>query len=260
MIAPAARGPCPRSRSRRPPAPASPRRRGTRRSSAPPSPQLHLHRLVRRPVAPCCGPTRPTASRRPRGARCVRGDAPPTERGPAEQHLVQVVRDVLLLTDACRGAPPHAAASPAADEIEPRAPSSAPVLSRCQEHPTPPDDVVELRDPEPGQQLRTLSATRRKKRTTSSGRPELLAQLRVLRGDAHRAGVEVALAQHHAALGDQRRGGHAELLGAEQRGDDHVAPVRSPPSTCRRTRSRSPFFTSTCCASASPAPRAGPRA
>ena len=52
---------------------------------------------------------------------------------------------------------------------------------------------------------------------------EALAQHRVLRGDAHRAGVEVADAHHHAALDDQRRGGEAELLGPEQRGDDHVA-------------------------------------
>ena len=48
---------------------------------------------------------------------------------------------------------------------------------------------------------------------------ELLAQLRVLRRDADRAGVEVADAHHDAARRDQRRGGEAELLGAEQRGD-----------------------------------------
>ena len=52
---------------------------------------------------------------------------------------------------------------------------------------------------------------------------ELLAQLGVLRGHAHRAGVEVADAHHHAARHDERRGGEAELLGAEQRGDHHVA-------------------------------------
>ena len=48
---------------------------------------------------------------------------------------------------------------------------------------------------------------------------ELLAQLRILRGDADRAGVEMADAHHDAAERDQRRGGEAELLGAEQRGD-----------------------------------------
>ena len=52
---------------------------------------------------------------------------------------------------------------------------------------------------------------------------ELGAQHRVLRGDADRAGVEVALAHHDAAERDQRRGREAELVGAEQRADDHVA-------------------------------------
>ena len=49
------------------------------------------------------------------------------------------------------------------------------------------------------------------------------AQHRVLRGDADRAGVQVALAHHDAAHGDQRHGGKAELLGAEQGGDHHIA-------------------------------------
>ena len=51
---------------------------------------------------------------------------------------------------------------------------------------------------------------------------ELLAQCRVLRRDADRAGVQVALAHHDAAGGDQRRGREAELVGAEQRADDDV--------------------------------------
>ena len=59
---------------------------------------------------------------------------------------------------------------------------------------------------------------------TFSGLPcELLAQLRILRRDAHRAGVQVALAHHDAAHRDQRRGGEPEFLGAQQRGDGHVA-------------------------------------
>ena len=62
------------------------------------------------------------------------------------------------------------------------------------------------------------------KLTTCSGSPgKVLAQLRVLGGDAHRAGVEVADAHHDAAHRHQRRGGKAELLGPEQGGDDHVA-------------------------------------
>ena len=52
---------------------------------------------------------------------------------------------------------------------------------------------------------------------------ELLAQPRILRGHARRAGVEMADAHHDAADRDQRRGGETEFLGAEQRGDDHVA-------------------------------------
>ena len=51
---------------------------------------------------------------------------------------------------------------------------------------------------------------------------EALAQHRVLGGDANRAGVEMALAHHDAASGDQRRGGEAEFVGAEQGADDHV--------------------------------------
>ena len=52
---------------------------------------------------------------------------------------------------------------------------------------------------------------------------EALAEHRVLRRHAHRAGVEVALPHHDAAGGDQRRRRHAELVGAEQRADDDVA-------------------------------------
>jgi hypothetical protein len=52
---------------------------------------------------------------------------------------------------------------------------------------------------------------------------EALAQHRVLGGDAHRAGVQVALAHHDAASRDQRRGRKAELVGAQQRADDDVA-------------------------------------
>ena len=52
---------------------------------------------------------------------------------------------------------------------------------------------------------------------------EALAQLRILRRDADRAGVQVAGAHHDAARGDQRGGREADLVGAEQRGDDDVA-------------------------------------
>ena len=52
---------------------------------------------------------------------------------------------------------------------------------------------------------------------------EPLAQHRVLRGHTDRAGVEVTHPHHDAARHHQRRGGEAELLGAEQRGDHDVA-------------------------------------
>ena len=52
---------------------------------------------------------------------------------------------------------------------------------------------------------------------------EAFAQLGVLRGDADRAGVEMALAHHDATGRDQRRGGKAELIGTQQRPDHHVA-------------------------------------
>ena len=53
---------------------------------------------------------------------------------------------------------------------------------------------------------------------------EPLAQLRILGGDPDRAGVEMALAHHDAARGDQRRGREAELVRAEQRAHHDVAP------------------------------------
>ena len=82
---------------------------------------------------------------------------------------------------------------------------------------------------------------------------EALAQHRVLRRDADRAGVEVALAHHDAAGRDQRRGREAELVGAEQRRDHHVAARcagRHRPGCATRPRRR--FSTSVCCVSARP--------
>ena len=52
---------------------------------------------------------------------------------------------------------------------------------------------------------------------------ELAPQDGVLRRHAHRAGVEVALAHHDAALDHERRGSEAELVGAEDRSDDDIA-------------------------------------
>lgn len=51
---------------------------------------------------------------------------------------------------------------------------------------------------------------------------KLFAEDRVLGGDADGARVEVALAHHGAAEDDERRRAEAELVGAEQRADQHV--------------------------------------
>ena len=52
---------------------------------------------------------------------------------------------------------------------------------------------------------------------------ELRPQLRILRRDADRTGVQVADAHHDAAHHHERRRGEAVFLGAEQRADDDVA-------------------------------------
>ena len=65
---------------------------------------------------------------------------------------------------------------------------------------------------------------KRMKLTTCAGSPvKFFAQLRVLRGHADRAGVQMADAHHDAAQRDQRRGGKTKFLRAQQRGDDDVA-------------------------------------
>ena len=69
---------------------------------------------------------------------------------------------------------------------------------------------------------------------------EAAAQLRILGGDPDRAGVQVADAHHDAAGRDQRRGREADLVGAEERGDDHVAAGLHPRrrSAARRAQRR----------------------
>ena len=52
---------------------------------------------------------------------------------------------------------------------------------------------------------------------------EFLAQHGVLRRHAHGAGVQVALAHHDAAQGNQRQGGETKFLRAQQGGNGHVA-------------------------------------
>ena len=52
---------------------------------------------------------------------------------------------------------------------------------------------------------------------------EARAQHRILRGYAHRAGIQVALAHHDAAHADKRHGGKAVLFGAQQGSNHHIA-------------------------------------
>src|SRR5260370_18580324 len=49
------------------------------------------------------------------------------------------------------------------------------------------------------------------------------AQLFGLRGDPHRAGIEMALARHDAPDGEERSGAKTEFVGAENSGKDDVA-------------------------------------
>src|SRR6516164_7375900 len=52
---------------------------------------------------------------------------------------------------------------------------------------------------------------------------ELLAQNRILRRDANRAGIQMALAHHDAAHRDQRSRSESEFFGAEKSCNDNVA-------------------------------------
>ena len=105
-------------------------------------------------------------------------------------------------------------------EIEALAPSSDRSALRASSMSARPTISSIVRKPSCAMISRSSCAMKRMKLTTCSGLPvELLAQLRILRGDADRAGVQVADAHHDAADRDERRGGEAEFLGAEQRGD-----------------------------------------
>ena len=87
-----------------------------------------------------------------------------------------------------------------------------------------PDDLVERRSPERCQDLAHLLADEGEQVDHLLRRTlELGAERRVLRADAHRAGVAVALAHQDAAHGDQGSGADAELLGSQHGGGDDVA-------------------------------------
>ena len=89
----------------------------------------------------------------------------------------------------------------------------------------PPDRLVEGPQTERGEQLAHLERDEAEVRLDHLGRAgELRAQLRALARDADRARVEVARPHHQAALGEEERRAERVLVGAEQRGDDDVAP------------------------------------
>ena len=61
--------------------------------------------------------------------------------------------------------------------------------------------------------------------TWSSTTTRAVTQAAVLRGDAGRAGILLAVALHEAAHGDERHGRKAKLLGTQQAGDGDVGAV-----------------------------------
>ena len=86
-----------------------------------------------------------------------------------------------------------------------------------------PTASANVRSPSAREVLRTSSATSSKYASTASGvAANFGAQLRPLRRDPDRAGVEVARPHHQAALCDQQRRAERDLIGTEQRSDDDV--------------------------------------
>ncbi len=105
-------------------------------------------------------------------------------------------------------------------------PARLPVLDRLVglEQVDAADQVLEPAHAEPAHDLARLLGDEEEEVDDVLGLAlEALAQLRVLRRDADRARVQVAGAHHDAARGDQRGGREADLVGAQQRGDDDVA-------------------------------------
>ena len=88
-----------------------------------------------------------------------------------------------------------------------------------------PDRLVERAQPERGELAARLLGDEEEIGGDLLRRPrEALAQLGPLGRDSHRAAVEMAGAHHQAALGEEKRGSEAVLVGAEQSRDDDVAP------------------------------------
>ena len=85
--------------------------------------------------------------------------------------------------------------------------------------------LVDRPEAEGGQVLPRLLRQEQEEGLDELGRArEPLAQQRILRGDPHRAGIQMAHAHHDAAGHHQRRRGETELLRPQQRRDHHIAP------------------------------------
>jgi hypothetical protein len=56
------------------------------------------------------------------------------------------------------------------------------------------------------------------------GATELRPEIEILGGDANRAGIQMALADHLASHGEQREGAEAETFRPEQGSNHHVTP------------------------------------
>ena len=142
-----------------------------------------------------------------------------------ERHVEVLLELVLLAARCCAAARPRRTPGPSRIGREVEA-ARLPVLDRAVdvEQLVVADRLVERAEAELGEVLAHLLGDELHEVHDELGLAvEALAQHGVLRRDADRAGVEVADAHHDAARDDERRGGEAELLGAEQRADDDVA-------------------------------------
>ncbi len=145
--------------------------------------------------------------------------------GAFNQHMIERLGEamILLFGLTARHVGRHIGLMEHAAEIEPARLPVLDALARVEQLGAA-DQIVELAHAELGHDGAHFLGDEEKEIHHMLGLArKLFAQRRVLRGHAHRAGVEVAFAHHDAALDHQRRGGEAEFVGAQQRADDHVA-------------------------------------
>ena len=183
--------------------------------------------------------SRPPPARPPPGGGCRSGSCPRTaarSRGTAASSVqdLRVERHHARPVVPGDGAAEHRRAAPEGTATGRWVPAASERSSICargtsgrstrSQQVVPPDDLVQAADAHAGQNPRTSSATKREVGDHLLRRAlELGPQVLALGGDAGGAGVDVALPRHGAAHRHQRRGAEAVALGAEQRGDDHVA-------------------------------------